>query len=326
MKGKKAIVLLAVSFILTTFFSLSAFASSDTPVTVYGDFDNDGNFDSDDYALFRQFMLNMIDKEIVPATCDVDGNGLYNSDDYAYMRQHLLGMIKIFPVQSTLVPSPTVTPYVTPIITPTLTPVPTPTSTPVPTVQPEGLYISYSKEPLNMLKVTLNIKNIANFSGYQANLVYDPQVLRPVYSDGSEYDSQSPVEIGSLLTKRYIPTDFAKHDLQNGVLNFGRTYLAVDSYKNSGVAESSGSIAVIYFKILKYETTKIRLENCDTMPGALKGTIITDWDGNMILDYNVGETSTIPAYVLTSTPTPTIAIPSPTLEPDGDDRYYYYYW
>lgn len=325
MKVKKAIALLVISFIIINAVSLSAFASPGSQAIFYGDFDNDLDFDSDDYALFRQFMLGMIGKDKVPATTDVDGNGQYDSDDYAYMRQHLLGMIKIFPAQSPINPSPTGTPYATPAITPsatlTFTPVPTPTFTPAPTVEADGLYIDSSKVSSDLLKVTLYIKNIANFSGYQANLAYDPQVLKPVYFDGSEYDSQSPVETGSLLTKNYIPVDFALHDLQKGILNFGRTYLAVNSYKNSGVSESSGSIAVIYFRILKNQAAQIRLENCQTMPGAINGTLVTDWDANQLLNYNVNGTITITPDGATGTPT------TSTPTPDPYDWYDYYgYW
>jgi hypothetical protein len=325
MKGKKIIVLLVVSFILINVVSLSAIASISSPATVYGDSDNDGNFDSDDYSLFRQFLLGMKGIDRISASADVDGNGQYDSDDYAYMRQHLLGMINIFPAESSVAPSPTNTSYVTQTITPT------PTSTPVPTSKDKVLYISSSKESADMLKVTLYIKNIDNFSGYQANLVYDPQVLKPVYSDGSEYDSQSPVYAGNLLTKNYAPVDFAKHDLQNGVLNFGRTYMAVNSYKDSGVSESSGSIAIICFKILKYETTQIRFENCEAMPGSINGTIITDWDGNQDLNYNVDERFTISPYMLTdtpaapSTPASTVTVPA-TSDPYDWYDWYYGYW
>ncbi len=277
MKGKKIIALLITSLIFITSIGLSAFSSPVSTKLVYGDFDQDGDVDSDDYAYMRQYLIGIIDDDKVPITADVDGDGNYDSDDYAYMRQYLLGIIDIFPVEKSVTPTPT--------STPTFTPTPTPTISSAP-----ELYMIASKESADIYKVTLNIKNIENFSGYQANLVYDPNVLKPIYSDGSQYSYQSTIETGNLLTKKYSPVDYAMNDLQNGVLTFGRSYMALSSYKSSGISESTGSIGIIYFKILKNETTQINLENCSAMLGAVNGTIIADWDGCQILNYSVTNT------------------------------------
>jgi hypothetical protein len=331
MKGRKVIALLVTTLILINSVVLSIFAQPDpdTAIVVFGDVDKDGNFDSDDYAIFRQYLLGMIGIDRVPTTADVDGNGQYNSDDYAYMRQHLLGMIQVFPAEKST-PSPTATDIPTPTFTPTPTSTPisyiptsgsssggtstvtAPISTPVPTSQVNELYIESVKESFDIAKITIYIKNIANFSGYQANLIYDPHVLKPVYRDGSEYDIQSPVEAGSLLTNQYSPIDFAKHDLQSGVLNFARAYMSINAYKASGVSEHSGSIAIIYFRMLKQEYTHITLANCNTMPEAISGTILTDWDGNQIFNYTASVSYTIMAYMPTHTPVP---YPTPTPTP-----------
>ncbi|HEY9060182.1 MAG TPA: cohesin domain-containing protein [Pseudobacteroides sp.] len=328
MKGRKVIVLLVTALILVNSAVLSVFASpaSETEKIVYGDVDKDGNFDSDDYALMRQYLLGMIGIDMVAATADVDGNGKFNSDDYAYMRQHLLGMIQEFPAEKsspspTLTHTPTSTPTFTPTadITPTFTPTPTttipvivtaaPTSTPLPTSTPtpateiNQLFINSVKESNDIARVTIYINGIANFAGYQANLLYDPQVLKPVHPDGSEFDMYSTVQSAALLNKQYSPIDLAKHDLEHGMLNFGRAYMAINSYKNSGMPEHTGSIAVIYFKMLKQEVTEIRLANCDTMPEANNGTILTDWDGNQIFNYRVAKTHFLTPYMPTPTPT-----------------------
>ncbi|KNY27011.1 cohesin domain-containing protein [Pseudobacteroides cellulosolvens] len=310
MKGKKIIALLVTSLILNTLFGLSSFSAPEPVEVVYGDFDQDGNVDSDDYAYMRQYLLGMISDDKIPKTADVDGDGNYDSDDYAYMRQYLLGMISVFPAQKSATPSPTSTPTSVSTYTPTNETTPTPTISSGP-----ELYMIASNESSNIYKVTLNIKNIERFSGYQANLVYDPKVLKPINLDNSEFTSQSPVEAGSLLTKKYSPIDFAMHDLQNGVLNFGRAYIAISSYKSSGVSESSGTIGVIYFKMLKSEATQILLENCSTMPEAVSGTIISDWNGDLVLNYSVtSKISLVPSNtsVPSNTPVPSV---TPTAAP-----------
>jgi len=303
MKEKKVIALLVICLIFTASFVLPVFASPDSTEFVYGDFDQDKDVDSDDYSYLRMYLIGMITIDRVPANMDVDGNGRFDSDDYSYMRQYLIGMIRVFPVQISATPSITITPTVTPTVTSTNTP------TPVPTTDSE-LYMTASKESHDTYKVTLNIKDIPNFAGYQANIVYDPKVLKPIYSDGSEYTLQSPVETGSLLNKKYSPSDFAMHDLENGSLNFSRAYVALNSYRNSGVSESTGSIATIYFKMLKNESTQITLENCLTMPNAVNGTLVFDWNGNQLLNYDVKTAISLsPDDTPTNTP---IATPTAT--------------
>ncbi|KNY28290.1 dockerin type I domain-containing protein [Pseudobacteroides cellulosolvens] len=111
MKLERLIILLILSTIAFSLGSLSILKVKASEA-VYGDFDKDNDFDSDDYALLRQFLLGMIAFELAPVTADVDGNSRLDSDDYAYMKQHLLGMINKFPVEtreevkSTLEPTP----------------------------------------------------------------------------------------------------------------------------------------------------------------------------------------------------------------------------
>ncbi|MDP4182733.1 MAG: cohesin domain-containing protein, partial [Bacillota bacterium] len=311
MRSTKIIALLVIGLLIANVMGLASFASPSTASTVkvYGDVDLDNNFDSDDYALFRQYLLGMIKQDQLTMAADVDGNGKFDSDDYAYMRQLLIGMISVFPVQIT--PTNTVTPL--PSATPTYTSTPTPTVNTNTPASDNNFYMSADKTNAasgELIKVTFYINNINSFSGYQANLIYDPKALKPVYSYGTDYATDSAPETGSLLINRFSPMDFAKNDLEQGILNFGRAYLALSSYKNSGSAEASGSIAVLYFKVLNPVTTSISLRNSDTMPQGINGTIITDWDGNQVTGYTVNQTLAINQVKETTLPSQPVSTPT----------------
>ncbi|HEY9062296.1 MAG TPA: cohesin domain-containing protein, partial [Pseudobacteroides sp.] len=170
----------------------------------------------------------------------------------------------------------------------------------------------------SIIKATVNINGISNFAGYQACLKYDPSVLQPVYSDGTAYDSSSTPELGTLLQKRYSPTEMASNELTQGLLNFGRTYMNLDGYKSSGVGENTGSIAEIYFKVLKTTPTTITFTDSAALKNAVTGTMIFDWSGAQLTNYSVAQAPSINGSVASSTPTPTKASPttaSPTAVP-----------
>lgn len=145
----------------------------------------------------------------------------------------------------------------------------------------------------DIIVATLNVKGFDNVSGYQANIKYDPSVLQPVYLDGTPYDNASSPELGTLLNKRYSGTDMASNDLSNGKLTFGRTYMALASYKASGVKENTGSLATIGFKVLKAASTKIALENASSLTSPVVGTMLFDWDGQQLADYAVTQAQSI---------------------------------
>jgi hypothetical protein len=160
----------------------------------------------------------------------------------------------------------------------------------------------------DIVKVSLGIRDFSAFAGYQANIKYDKAVLQPVYSDGIEYDANSTPETGDLLQKRYSPTDMAAHDLTVGNLTFGRTYMNMASYKNSGVAERSGTVAYICFKVLKASDTIIELKDVKSLTNPVSGTMIFDWDGYQINNYTVSGTVSLTAQAPTQTPTTSAAV------------------
>jgi len=154
----------------------------------------------------------------------------------------------------------------------------------------------------DIVTYTISVKDIAGFSGYQANVKYDPAVLQPIYDDGSAYDNSSVPETGDLLLKRYSPTDMASNDLSKGTLTFGRTYMNLDSYKNSGTAETTGSIAIIRFKVLKTTATAIWLQNASSLTNAVEGTMLFDWSGTQLSGYSVIQAESINGNVVTQEP------------------------
>lgn len=75
--------------------------TSSSKTVLYGDLNNDGVFDSIDFALFRFVLIGKRPmSQINVEAADVDGNGEANSIDFAFMRRRLLGKIDKFPVES----------------------------------------------------------------------------------------------------------------------------------------------------------------------------------------------------------------------------------
>ncbi len=204
-----------------------------------------------------------------------------------------------------------------PVPTPTKSTVsntPTPTPTTTTSIPSKGeVFVTVDKTTAavgNIIKATINVKDFDVIAGYQASLKYDPTVLQPVYLDGTPYDNSSTPEYGTLLQKRYSGTDMAANDLSKGILTFGRTYMALDSYKASGVKENNGTLAIIGFKVLKTTATKISLENTSSLTNPVSGTMVFDWNGIQLAGYTVTQASTINSGSV-ATPTESLA-PTPT--------------
>jgi len=143
-----------------------------------------------------------------------------------------------------------------------------------------------------IITATVNVSEITNFAGYQVNLVYDPAILQPVKvsSEGavSAYAGSTVPDDGTLLKNgNFTPFAIASNDLNKGVLNFGKAYLGLDTYRKSGIAEKTGSVAVIKFKVLQVNNTNITFAQTPTMPGTDNGVSLFDWDSKAISGYTV---------------------------------------
>lgn len=167
-----------------------------------------------------------------------------------------------------------------------------------------------------IITATLSIKNIKNFAGYQANIKFDPTVLKPVIPFGADllpYQNLTAVEPGTLLANtKFSPVDVVFHDLDIGILSFGRSYLQLASYRNSGSIETTGSIAEIKFKVLRSIPTEIYFKNTNILPNGFLGTALFNYNAEQTTYYDIIQ----PGIILSgSSSTPKVITPGPTSTP-----------
>jgi subtilisin family serine protease len=135
----------------------------------------------------------------------------------------------------------------------------------------------------DIITATLKVERISNLGGYQVNIKYDPAVIQPVDDNLQPYTSSTkPLGANILLNDNYSPFSVASNDINNGILNFSGGYLDLAEYTNGGIAETTGTLAVIKFKVLRNNQIKIGFENSATMPGSNSGVYINDWNGYSI--------------------------------------------
>jgi Pyruvate/2-oxoacid:ferredoxin oxidoreductase gamma subunit len=143
-----------------------------------------------------------------------------------------------------------------------------------------SIYIELSNSTANVgdiIKASVKIEGIRDFSGYQANLKYDPTVLVPCDPDTGEHYNNKTVPKGNtvLNNKDYTPLSMQSYDFDKGLLNFGCAYMMLPEYSLLGHNEASGTLAVIGFKVInKAESTKIAFKSSERMPGSIDVTIL----------------------------------------------------
>ncbi|HEY9062700.1 MAG TPA: S8 family serine peptidase [Pseudobacteroides sp.] len=142
----------------------------------------------------------------------------------------------------------------------------------------------------DFITVSIRADRVTNLAGYQVNLKYDPAVLMPVDFTDAPFDvSTYPMYGNILVNPRYSPFPSAMNNLYSGILNFGTCYMNIDGYRANGVAESTGTLAIVRFKVLKTNQIKIQFESTQSMPGNTQGVAFYDWYGNT-LKCNVNQT------------------------------------
>lgn len=192
---------------------------------------------------------------------------------------------------------------------------------------------STSAEVGDMLTATIKINNVKNFGGYQVNILYDKNVFLPVDPvTGAEFKSTSmPVGGTVLQNSEYGPTSVANNNFEKAELNFGKSYVYLDDYRQAGVAEETGIIGKIGFKVIGINNAKrseIKFFDTITMPGAITGTYLFDWNNKeRISGYDViqpgpidlsgGSTPIAVSPTATLTPTPVTLTPSPSAAPSS---------
>ncbi len=140
----------------------------------------------------------------------------------------------------------------------------------------------------DIIKGTLKINNINNFNGFQVNIRYNPEILQAVDPDtGTAYtESTLPGKNTILLNSEYMPLPMVSNKPSEGILDFGRTYLQMDKYRQGNKPESTGILGVIGFKLLKNAATEIVFEDSGTLPNSLSGTLIFDWNATPLTSEN----------------------------------------
>nr|3FNK_A Chain A, Cellulosomal scaffoldin adaptor protein B [Acetivibrio cellulolyticus]3FNK_B Chain B, Cellulosomal scaffoldin adaptor protein B [Acetivibrio cellulolyticus]3FNK_C Chain C, Cellulosomal scaffoldin adaptor protein B [Acetivibrio cellulolyticus] len=145
-------------------------------------------------------------------------------------------------------------------------------------------YDKNAAEVGEIIKATVKINKITNFSGYQVNIKYDPTVLQAVNpKTGVAYTNSSLPTSGELLVSEdYGPIVQGVHKISEGILNLSRSYTALEVYRASESPEETGTLAVVGFKVLQKKATTVVFEDSETMPNGITGTTLFNWYGNRI--------------------------------------------
>jgi len=158
-------------------------------------------------------------------------------------------------------------------------------------VSESNITLEYDKTSAKVgetVKVYLNVNNIADLCGYQVNLKYDPEVLKPITSSGKPYDNNTILSGGDMLkNEEYSPFCQSSHNIERGILNFCASYLNLEEYKLSNKAETTGELGFVEFEVLKETTTTVSFEDTDYMPNAVCGTMFFNWNTKRISEYKV---------------------------------------
>ncbi len=166
-----------------------------------------------------------------------------------------------------------------------------------------------SAEVGDVIKASVVVDNISGFAGYQVNIKYDPSVLEAVNPEtGTAFTNSTNPQSGTILNNStYGALPVASNTISQGILNFGKTYTSLEDYKASGSAETSGTVAVIGFKVLKKEETSIKFAETATMPTSVSGVYVADWDGKKLTSgYSIINPPAINKVGSASTPTPIV--------------------
>ncbi|TYQ18208.1 UNVERIFIED_CONTAM: cohesin domain-containing protein [Acetivibrio alkalicellulosi] len=146
-----------------------------------------------------------------------------------------------------------------------------------------------------IIKADIVLKSINGIAGYQVNIKYDPKVLQAVNYDTGEPLGNRTIPSGGTMIQNeaYNVLPLPGNNIEQGIINFGKTYVNLNAYKESGSLEKEGTFATIGFKILEKTSTSIRFEDIGTMPTAISGTMLFDLNGERISGYQIVQSETI---------------------------------
>lgn len=249
-----------------------------------GDINGDGDINSTDYTLLKRYILGTIDEFPIKngfAVADLDGDGSINSNDMALLKRYVLGFISEFPASKS---KNTVT-------------------------NSKEVSISLENQPArkgDIITASINIGEISNLAGYGLNIKYNPDVLKPVDSiTKNPYKEDTIPRIGDVLADaNYEYVTMAHHDLNKGILSFGRTVKDLDEYSNNGNAVTKGVLAEISFEVLEVADIKIEFAD-DTDNKYWRADTYINKKGVQFFDSNgdsIDVESTVPVNNVNSSP------------------------
>ena len=145
-----------------------------------------------------------------------------------------------------------------------------------------------------IVTATFMFDNIENFSGYQLNIQYDPNVLEPVQSSGVPYGRRTMPEGSTVINNQeFMPLTVVAHDLEDGKMCFGKVYLDMASLKQSDFNENSGILGEISFKVLSKERTEIAFDKINSISGEILGALMYNSNSERVPEYSVQKSVTI---------------------------------
>lgn len=178
----------------------------------------------------------------------------------------------------------------------------------------------------DIVKATVKVNNLKGITGFQVNIKYDPYVLRAVNPDTEDAFRSGTVPPGGdiVVNDEFSILKAASNDIEKGFINFGRNYMLIEDYKNSGKEDTTGILGIIGFKVLNDNTeTSIIFQDALTMPGSINGALIFDWNNKQIKNYSVIQPPVLNKGAVAVSPTPVVsgvvpsAVNSPAVPPVG---------
>ncbi len=155
-----------------------------------------------------------------------------------------------------------------------------------------SIYISVDKtagDVGDIITASVNVKDFERLGGVDVSIKYDKEILQPIKENGVPYTSNTNPEPGDIFIKNeYIPCLNSQHSLDKGFLHFLRFYFNITDYRSNNISEGTGTIAKIYFKILKEEYTKLEFASDETYGNYISGTCIVDWGQDYSAGYDEG--------------------------------------
>ena len=103
----------------------------------------------------------------------------------------------------------------------------------------------------DIINAVIKINDVDCLSAYQLNIKYDPEFLQPVVPDTlNPYNSATVPDDGTLIAnEEYGPFSVAANNIEEGILNFGKSYSFLSDYRMSGKGEgSTGTLGTIDLK------------------------------------------------------------------------------